>query len=288
MQLSRHNHRVLVLGAGGRVGSMLARMWQAQAPTAFTPIFQTSGRCGNDHVQWSIGQDNSRLPTAEAVVVLWGVTPGGPQPLQENASLALAGLDVAREVGAKRVLLASSMAVYTGSKARTHFENDPISPPKSAYGRAKLEMERVVSERVGKLAGPKVTLLRMANMVGADSLFGSLRSGKAVTLDRFASGKGPVRSYLTIEDFARSIEALLACPVDGLPDIVNVAGARALAMEDLVAAAGAHILWRLAPENALERVELDTGRLQKYTGPLVQSSDPELAVASWSKARQIV
>lgn len=65
--------------------------------------------------------------------------------------------------------------------------------------------------------------------------------------------------------------------------MVNLAGERALAMTDLVREAGARAVWRPAPPSALERVELDTTRLQRLVGQMAVSSDAARAIASWRR-----
>ncbi len=282
--------KLLVLGAGGRVGRMLSRYWHETAPDGFCLIFQTSGRQPAlpappppGHVRWQPGDDLAPFSGVRVLLVLWGVTAGSDRAMRHNTALALAALEMAARLGAERVLLASSAAVYTGTQADRHREDEALAPPPGAYGRAKLEMERAARQWVRARSRPRLALLRMANVVGADSLFASLDRGSEVRLDRFASGAGPQRSYLAIEDLARAAEALATCPEDALPDVVNLAGERALAMTDLVREAGARAVWRPAPPSALERVELDTTRLQRLVGQMAVSSDAARAIASWRR-----
>ncbi len=292
MVLSHICPKLLVLGAGGKVGRMLSRYWRHCPPEGFDPIFQTSGArpfaaapLPAGHVRWQPGDDLAPFSGVRALLVLWGVTAGSERGMRHNTDLALAALDMAAALGAERVLIASSAAVYTGSQAERHREDDTLAPPPGAYGQAKLEMERAARQWAQKHRGPRLSLLRMANVVGADSLFASLDRGGEVRLDRFASGGGPQRSYLAIEDLARAVEVLATCAEDALPGVVNLAGERALAMADLVREAGARAVWRPAPPSALERVELDTARLRRLVGAgaLSGSSDPAGAIASWRR-----
>ena len=279
------SHKVVVLGAGGKVGRMLSKYWQRSPPNVINPVFQTSGsmpdaiQCGC--VRWRLDDDPSPFLGARTMVVLWGVTPGDAQPMSQNTTLALSALKTAAEIGVKRVLLASSAAVYSGAKGGRHAEDDALSPPYGAYGQAKLAMEQAARQWADGRITPRLSLLRLANVIGADSLFANLQLSGEVQLDRFASGAGPQRSYLAVEDLARVIEVLATCADTALPQVINVAGQRALAMADLVARAGGRVVWRPAPPVAIERVELDTERLQNLTGPLEISSDPERAITSW-------
>ena len=286
MPLSCQNHKMLVLGAGGKVGRMLAQFWRRNPPEGLRPLYQSSGVKRDGYLTWQADGDVSALPKAETIVALWGRREGDRQSMQVNVALGLRALEVASELGANRLLLASSSAVYTGTGLGRHAEGDMLVVPGGAYGASKLEMERAVLARSGLERGPAVSMLRLANVIGADSLFGNLQPGGEVVLDRFASGGGPMRSYLTVDDLAHVLEALATCPQAALPPIVNVAGSHALAMADLVEQAGGRVAWQAAPPAALERIQMDTTLLQQITGPLVQSSDPGLAIASWRRERQ--
>jgi hypothetical protein len=136
---------------------------------------------------------------------------------------------------------------------------------------------------------PGVTLLRIGNLAGADMLAGSAAGG-AVTLDRFASGSGPVRSYVGPATLARVLAALAARAGAGLPavlppvlpPVLNVAEPGGIAMADLLRAAGIGFGWRPAPAGAIERVVLDVARLAALV-PL-PPADPARLVAEWRQA----
>ncbi|HHS94918.1 MAG TPA: NAD(P)-dependent oxidoreductase [Rhodobacterales bacterium] len=183
------------------------------------------------------------------------------------------------------MLLSSSAAVYTGTEAESHAEAEALMPPRGAYGQAKLAMEQMARQWARGRATSRLTLLRMANVIGADSLFANLRPGAEVQLDRFASGGGPKRSYLAVDDFAHVIEHLATCADAALPEVLNVAGEKALAMSELVERGGGSVAWRTAPPTALERVELDTTLLKSLVGSLPASSDPTRAIESWQRTR---
>ncbi len=286
MALSCQNHKVLVLGAGGKVGRLLSQFWRRNPPEGLCPLYQSGGVKRDGYLTWRADGDVSALPEAETIVALWGRSEGDRQSMQVNVELGLRALEIATELGAKRLLLASSSAVYAGSGAGRHAEADMLVEPSGAYGASKLEMERAVLAASGAGRGPVVSVLRLANIIGADSLFDNLQPGGEVVLDRFSSGGGPMRSYLTVGDLAHVLGVLATCPQAVLPSIVNVAGSHALAMADLVEQAAGQVVWQAAPPTALERVEMNTSLLQQITGPLAQSSDPGLAIASWQRGRQ--
>jgi nucleoside-diphosphate-sugar epimerase len=210
--------------------------------------------------------------TAAAVVALWGVTSGDAGALAANSVLALRAMVMGRDCGALRVLQFSSAGVYIPGP--DDLDEASATGARSPYGLSKLAMEAAVARE----PGPEACCLRVANVVGADSLFAALDSGGTVTLDRFADGSGPKRSYIGIAELARVIEALLAHDL-ALPPVLNVAGQPATDMADIVRAAGFEPLWRPAPEGAAARVALDTRRLHRFV-PL-PDRDASALVADW-------
>jgi hypothetical protein len=125
-------------------------------------------------------------------------------------------------------------------------------------------MEAAVSARLRDLgpAAPPVCILRIGNVAGADVLLLAARRGR-VTLDQFDGGVGPLRSYVGMQTLAQVMLALVALAVNGttLPPVLNVAAPAPVAMADLLKAARVEWDWQAAPDTALARMTLDTGRL---------------------------
>jgi hypothetical protein len=89
-----------------------------------------------------------------------------------------------------------------------------------------------------------------------------LQAGRQAMLDPVAGqAGGPVRSYIGPVSLGRALVAL-AQRAGRLPQVLNVAQPGAVAMADLLVAAGAD--WQFGPSNAavVPRVVLDVGRLQ--------------------------
>lgn len=267
---------LLFLGANGHVGLLLRRIGTAGFVPPETPVhWQSRHRIGGrGGITWVPGAPWSG-PAPEVIVALWGVTGGTEEHLAGNTTLACAALDLARQTGARLVLHMSSGAVHTGAFGDPVTEATPPRPA-SAYGRAKLQMEQAIGDwHLAHPGGPRSVILRLANVAGADMLFRNMRRPGAITLDRFADGTGPRRSYIAPRDLMRVIAALATAPPDSLPRILNVAGLKPVAMEQILAAAGWPLRWRQAPDAALPQLWLDTARLQALTGPLPDSADPE-------------
>ena len=108
--------KFLVLGASGRVGRLLRAVWAATPPAgrAFTHVMRKDFG-GNGEVLWRPGMPLADLPAADAVIALWGAVPAKGARLADNVFLARQAVDIARAIGADRVLHCSSAAVYAPS-----------------------------------------------------------------------------------------------------------------------------------------------------------------------------
>ncbi|WP_372614067.1 NAD-dependent epimerase/dehydratase family protein [Aquicoccus sp.] len=261
---------LLVLGASGKLGRMLARHWQARGPDDWQASWQYRRDPPANGVEWQPGHAApGSLSPIGAVLALWGVTPqaGGTatRDLSENAALAIEAMELAATLGAERVLHCSSAAVYLPGP--DPLKEDAAGGDINPYGRAKLDMEEAIANWCAAHPdGPRAVVMRIGNVAGADSLFAAIRRGKgAVTLDRFDSGEGPWRSYVSLRALAQAIETLLNCAIPPMPLTVNVATQPPLAMEAIARAAGCDVNWRAAPDGAAPMVWLDTGRLARLT-----------------------
>ncbi|MEZ5713856.1 MAG: NAD-dependent epimerase/dehydratase family protein [Paracoccaceae bacterium] len=271
---------ILVLGSSGKLGRMLRALWRDGAGPGGSIHWQYRDNPGPGGVVWRPGEaPPAGLPPIRTVLALWGVTPGPGRDLAENRRLALAAMELATALGATRVLHCSSAAVYPPGPAP--LSEDAAGGGINPYGAAKLDMEAALGAWAAEHpGGARACALRIANVAGADSLFGAIAGGAGeVTLDRFADGEGPWRSYIPMPALARVLAALLTCPDAALPDAVNVALPRPLAMEALARAAGCRVAWRPAPEGAARMVALDTARLARLVA--LRDESAEQIVAGW-------
>ena len=259
-------HSILLTGASGRVGRMLCACWTDAVPgLALVPQYRGTGPPGT--VQWDPLEGPGPLlaHVAEAgrplaIVALAGVTPGPGRDLRLNRTLAEATLDAAVRAGVRRVLLASSSAVY-GAGDGTPFAEEAARVPVNAYGAAKQEMEAACAP--WRARGLDICALRIGNVAGADALLLNVARagpGAAVVIDQFADGGGPVRSYIGPVTLAAVLATLCRHP-GPLPGALNIASPEPVAMMALAGAAGAPIKTRPAPQEAHQRITLDCGRL---------------------------
>ena len=235
----------LIMGASGRLGTALARVWVGP-----TPVWQTRDGAGGT-LAWDIlNVPAPDLPKISGVVVLAGVTAGSTVALALNTALAQAGADLGARLRVP-VLIASTQAVY-GTQQGFVRESAPLNPVND-YGYAKQTMEAIV-------AASHVTFLRIGNVAGCDALAGGIARGNVV-LDRFADGLGPRRAMLGPLDLCLVIHGLLA--VTARPPVVNVARPGLVAMADILKAANVPFVWREAPADALAELAMDVTLLQR-------------------------
>lgn len=285
---------VLLVGASGRVGRMVHHSWPqgAEAPKLLTSQRRldvaTAGAFSwapLDGPQRLLDQ-LSRGPRPVALVMLAGVTPGpgvDEAALAGNRALAEACLAAARAAGIGRVLLASSSAVYGVDKAGAAFNETALPLPQSSYGRAKLEMEAACDP--ARQAGLEVCVLRIGNVAGADALLAPL-TGRPVDpahplrIDRFADGRGPLRSYIGPGTLARVLAALATHPAP-LPTVLNVAAPSPVHMESLAQEAGWPHDLIAAPATAHQSITLGCGLLGRLCPLTDEDSLPETMVQQW-------
>lgn len=284
----RGSERILLVGATGLVGGMVARHWTRAAPRALRAVLQARRRgdcAAPDTLLWAPQDgpgpliENVRTHgPIDAMVVLAGVTPRSGAPLDGNAAIAEDCLSAADAAGVPHVLIASSSAVYGAGQGGAFSEDDAIAPAND-YGRAKSAMEDVCA--LYRARGTGVTCLRIGNVAGADALLLNAASATPeapVRIDRFPGGGGPVRSYIGPATLARVIDTLVARAAD-LPPVLNIAAPCPIAMQALARAAGIPWVFTPAPQGAIEHVVLDCTRLAALHAFEPDDCDPAAMVS---------
>lgn len=271
--------RWLLIGSTGRVGRMLAAHWQEVPPPeglcrqyrnrdgAGDGAGDRGSREAGGTLRWAPLEDGEALRRASdngngfsCLFMLAGTTPAPGADLELNAVLARAVLAAAERGGVARVLLASSSAVY-GARPGPPFTEQDLPAPVNAYGHAKLAMEDACHPFRDR--GLEVCCLRIGNVAGADALLLNAARAQAkapLRLDRFADGRGPLRSYIGPVTLARVLGSL-ARHAGALPETLNIAAPGATAMADLAEVAGVPWRWVPAPEMAHQSILLDCTRL---------------------------
>lgn len=270
-------NKVLIVGASGRVGRMLARGWLHDG---LRPVLQHRGAplpFDLPQIAWVPGQ---AVPPRhfQTMIVLAGVVPGNGD-LADNSRIAEACLSAAQAAGIGQVLIASSSAVYGSGGSAPFRECDGLNPVND-YGRAKVEMEAICDSF--RSAGMQVCALRIGNVAGADALLLNAATGQTVRIDQFADGAGPQRSYIGPQTMARVLAGLVG---RDLPEVLNLAAPQPVAMADLAQAAGADWAWQPAPQTACQTITLDCSQLSGLHAFTAADSTAQAMVAEWQSLR---
>jgi nucleoside-diphosphate-sugar epimerase len=260
----------IVLGASGRVGRAVLAHWPGPPPLRHA-------RAGGPDLSWDMLADTAPELAAlrgGVVIDLSGAVPGRGD-VARGPALSLAAMAAVRAWGAAHLFAMSSSAVY-GATATPATEG-AATHPHAPYAAAKLTMERAFAD-ASTTDGPRVTVLRLANVAGASSPWGA---GEAPVLDRFTNGAGPSRSYVgpaTLADVLARLTALALAHAP-LPPVLNVAARRPTGMAAILAAMGRPAGWRTARPGAVPCVHLDTGLLERFCSVAEDAGDAAVLVA---------
>lgn len=275
---------ILLTGASGRVGHMVLRHWP-RARVGVVPQYRRGAPRGG--LLWVpatgpralLEYQAQRATRFRALVMLSGVTPGEGRDVTQNRAIAEATLVGAQAAGINRVIVASSSAVYGAGEG---FAEEDRCAPANLYGAAKLDMEAACARWRDR--GLEVCALRIGNVAGADALLvNAARNAGQITLDCFADGTGPLRSYIGPRSLAEALATL--CLLDGpLPQVLNIAAPVPITMAALAQEAGATIRSRPAPPTAHQRITLDCRRIAAFHPFAPAESVPSEMVRQWRTA----
>lgn len=263
--------RGLLMGANGRVGRLLTTVWQLSPPKMH---MLTQTRHGASDLNWLPAQQGpaplldfvAQEGQIHAITMLIGAGSNASRAILDDATKAvIATLHAAQIAGVSRVVIASSSAVYG---LGTHMSETETPNPVSEYGRAKLDLETECLRQAPD--DLELCLMRIGNVAGADALLSQVCWGRApgqISLDQFADGEGPHRSYISPMSLARVIDALMTTPKP-LPRILNVAQDPPIAMSALAQAAALNWSWTPAPAHRArtQQITLDCSALEDILG----------------------
>ncbi|MGA9409267.1 MAG: NAD(P)-dependent oxidoreductase [Roseobacter sp.] len=277
--MTREKGPLLILGATGRLGGLVRSVWPQDTPTLWQSRMPQDGYVACDILEDANGLAHL-MEGARAVVCLAGVTDKHARDtgasLRDNSRLAQATVQAAARGGVPRVFLASSAAVY--GRAQSPLTEETIGTDPSPYGQAKHEMEQAACA-LGDAQGVEVCNLRIGNVAGADAILGDWHPG--FMLDTFADGATPRRSYIGPVSLAKVIVALSSAK--NSESCLNVAAPGAIAMGDLLDAAGLNWVPRIAPEHAIDCVMLETSKLDRYLNLPRDAATASRLVAEWKR-----
>ncbi len=161
-----------------------------------------------------------------------------------NVGGTVAVMEAMRDAGVKRVVLASSGAVYGGQKRQPVREDMPPHPD-SPYAVSKLSAEHYV-RTIGKLWGIETVILRIFNAYGPGQALPPAHAPVIPQFIRQAMGGGSLvvfgdgkqtRDFVYVDDVVDALAAAAtARQVDG--EIVNVGSGQEVSVQDLAAMVG--------------------------------------------------
>lgn len=280
----------LVVGASGRVGRLVLPCWRKLNKTG-SPVAQYRMSPIDEGFFWDPLHGIAPLLEAASAAggfrtmfILAGSTPGAGWDRDLNRKIVEECLIAAHQSKVRRVLIASSSAVYGINNGEPFSENN-VCKPTNEYGQAKLEMERACLP--WQQQGLEICCLRIGNVAGADALLSKFNAADAspiCDIDMFKDGRGPLRSYIGPETLAKIMRSLCEHP-QTLPPVLNLAAPLPLYMEELAAAAGAAWRGRNASNAGHQKITLDCSRLRDiYKFDQTESEAGEI-VRQWQACR---
>jgi len=242
---------ILLLGAGGFVGSALTRAFaRADVPVIAVghgTVTASAGLTCIDEVFDSPDQFARWLPECRAVVHLASAsTPGSSagKPLHEletNLRTTLALLQALQDQPQCELLYLSSGGTLYGDAGTDPATERHIIRPKSYYGAGKAAAEHFISAWTAQFSS-RATILRPSNLYGPGQ---TIRQGFGIVPTAFdAAMKGTplpiwgdgstVRDYLYIDDFIRLCLDILARPMPPGTQIMNAASGHGVSLNELL------------------------------------------------------
>lgn len=273
----------LITGAAGFLGSSLANQLAREGhqtrglddlstgdPKALAPdVHFTRGDVSDRPKLWTLLQDvdvvyhlAARVSVQESILY-----PRDYNAVNVGGTVAL--MEAMRDVGVKRVALASSGAVY-GDMTDGSLKETDIPNPRSPYAVSKISAEHYV-RTIGALWNIETVSLRMFNAYGPGQhlppshppviphyLRQALRGGTLV-----AHGNGSqTRDYIYVDDAIRAMVAAATAPnINGL--VINVGSGTETSIEDLIRAvlnatnSNANVVYNSQTSGGVSRMKAD-------------------------------
>ncbi len=278
-----------LLGANGRIGRTLHHHAERIGLG-----WQTQTRASGGDVQWSGDFHDPSCADlfrhGTTLINMIGQTGTNQEKLEAtNVQFVKSLIKRASDTGVAHIILASSAAVY-GDHGGAPLTEDAELKPLNEYGESKARMEDAVHEAAASQIIPAISILRIGNVAGSDSLLTAARKhmalGKKVPIHRFSSGAAPLRSYIGPHDLFTVVNAL-SQPHDRSVRTLNVVASNPVYLDDALAAYKTYLLPELewtdtpAPKGTPEEITLSTKNLDHLV------TLPEIEDYAFEMARQV-
>jgi len=262
--------RILVTGGAGFIGSHAAVSLVRGGHEVMVLDDLSSGRRENlDEVpvEWAVADIRDREAVARALVGVEGVlhlagfvsVPGSIAEPVRSAEVNVIGtallLEESRRAGVRRVVLASSAAVY-GDGVRVPTAETESPRPRSPYGAQKLAAEHLLRV-AAETGGPDTVSFRFFNVYGTrqspDSDYAAVipllgeRCARGLAPRIFGDG-GQTRDFVLVADVVEGLRRALSSEQDFGGEVFNLARGEASAISMLAAEIAAQHGVSVAPE----------------------------------------
>ena len=237
-------NNTLVLGAGGMIGTILR--FNLRARSKDTIFFQSRYDSRDIDLVWQMGMNNFSVlerfifeNEIKKIVMLYG----GQSFLNTGNDIMMNLIEDCYEIfyqtNIKKVLVASSSAVYADRGANIYSENHPTSDH-SPYQNEKSHLETLSKKFFNKFED--LLLMRLTNVLGADSLTRLYVYSKNhdFILNKYNNGFLK-RSYLSPSSLAYVIGELLYTD-SKLPFVMNISTYKELSMDQILHGLGISFL----------------------------------------------
>ncbi|MCF2870953.1 NAD(P)-dependent oxidoreductase [Octadecabacter sp. G9-8] len=278
---------VLVLGGSGRLGRMMQLLRPVQDGHWH---FQSRRPAPWANLIWDGTPTDAALAhylehhRPRAILNLIGRTTAPDTAAFNAANVDIPAhlLTLAKRHCVPHLALVSSAAVYGTQPDRVDTPETASLHPLSHYGRSKVLMEQIAQTQEG--AGPQISILRIGNVAGADTLL-SLAEKGSLALDLLEDDTTPVRSYIGPRDLAQTLSVVMNAPPRRRTNVLNIAHPQPVTLGELARAykskLNSALIWakRRAPAHTIPKVVLNTNALETLN-PSTRYAAPAVAFAS--------
>lgn len=238
--------KVLVTGAAGKIGSRISQALAQKHQLIF--LDKTNAKHSTGGKAYTIDLAHpKRLPDIirqekpdviiHLAAIMGDVCENNPKlakKINVDATKSLAKL--ALQYGTKKIIFASTAAIYHQTALEPTDENSNIEPL-TVYGKTKLEAENEL-QKILAGSGIQVSILRIFNVYGPEfkgSLVNRLINSDKENSVKLCNSTHYLRDYIYINDVVETFRLLVESQSKSDDNVLNVGSGRALSNNSLIA-----------------------------------------------------